>query len=353
MKVLLLKDVYKLGRAGDVKKVANGYGRNYLIPQGLATLATSGALKMADRIRTEADTERAILNEEMSGIAEILDGHQMKFAIRASETGKLYGSVTTRMIAAEIKETLGVELGHRQVESQPIRNLGEVSVPIRLTIDLAPEIKVSVFREGEATEEVPAGEVGTEEAAQEPEELTDGAGDPDGEADVPEAEVEEEVPESSVEEAAEEEVPESSVEEAAEEEVPESSVEEAVEEEVPKSSVEEAVEEEVPESSVEEAAEEEVPESSVEEVAEEEVPESSVEEAVEEEVPESSVEEAAEEEVPESSVEEAAEEEVPESSVEEAAEEEVPDSSGEEAAEEAAPAPEVEADDAGDEEEEV
>ena len=72
MKVLLIKDVYKLGRAGDVKKVADGYGRNFLIPQGLAVLATPGALLRAEKIREQANTKRAVLNNELSGVAEIL-----------------------------------------------------------------------------------------------------------------------------------------------------------------------------------------------------------------------------------------------------------------------------------------
>ena len=70
MRVLLLEDVYKLGRAGDVKKVADGYGRNYLFPKGLAVLATPGALKQSDRIRTSAETQRTKLNEELGGVAE-------------------------------------------------------------------------------------------------------------------------------------------------------------------------------------------------------------------------------------------------------------------------------------------
>ena len=73
MKVLLIKDVYKLGHAGDVKKVAAGYGRNYLLPQGLAVLATSGALKQADRIREEGAVQRANLNQELSGLLEKLE----------------------------------------------------------------------------------------------------------------------------------------------------------------------------------------------------------------------------------------------------------------------------------------
>jgi large subunit ribosomal protein L9 len=152
MKLLLLKDVYKLGQAGDVKKVAPGYGRNYLIPQGLAVLATPGAMKNAARIRVEANKRRAVLNEELGGLAEQLNGQTFTFPVRASETGKLYGSVTTRMIASAINEKLESDISHRQVDGQPIRNLGEYTMPVRLTIDLAPEVKVIVYREGEGIE---------------------------------------------------------------------------------------------------------------------------------------------------------------------------------------------------------
>lgn len=150
MKVLLLKDVYKLGRAGDIKKVANGYGRNYLIPQGMAVLATSEAVKHAGVIRKQADIQREQLNKEMDAVADRLKGVTLIFPARASETGKLYGSVTTQMIADSVTEKTGVEISRRQVDSQPLRNLGEHVVAIRLTVDLIPEIKVIIHREGEA-----------------------------------------------------------------------------------------------------------------------------------------------------------------------------------------------------------
>ncbi|NUM45682.1 MAG: 50S ribosomal protein L9 [Anaerolineales bacterium] len=149
MKILLLKDVYKLGRAGDVKKVANGYGRNYLIPQGLGVLATPGAIKHAERIRNAANTRRSQLNQELSGDAGKLDGKFLLFAARASETGRLYGSVTTRMVADEIKKKLDVEINHRHIEMEPLRTLGRYTVPVRLTLDLAPALTVIVHREGE------------------------------------------------------------------------------------------------------------------------------------------------------------------------------------------------------------
>jgi large subunit ribosomal protein L9 len=150
MKVLLLKDVYKLGRAGDVKRVADGYGRNYLLPQGMAVLATPEALKMSERIREKASVQRAIVNKEMDAIAKQLIGLTLIFPARASETGKLYGSVTTQMIADAIKAKAGVEIARRQIDSQPLRMLGEYKVHIRLTVDLIPTIDVIVHREGEA-----------------------------------------------------------------------------------------------------------------------------------------------------------------------------------------------------------
>ena len=149
MKVLLLKDVYKLGRAGDVKKVADGYGRNFLIPQGLAVLATIGAIKQAESIRNRAAQQRQELNQTMSGLSEKLTNLVVGFPMRAGETGKLYGSITTQMIADAISKKVGQEVDRRHIETQPIRVLGEHKVTVRLTVDLNPEVKVIVHREGE------------------------------------------------------------------------------------------------------------------------------------------------------------------------------------------------------------
>lgn len=149
MKVLLLKDVYKLGRAGDVKKVANGYGRNFLIPQGFAIPATPNSIKMAESIGKKASERRAVLNNELKGVAEILQGLELRFPVKAGETGKLYGSVSAQMIIDKLKETKDIEVVRHQLVMEPIRNLGEYDIPVNLTLDLVPEIKVIVHREGE------------------------------------------------------------------------------------------------------------------------------------------------------------------------------------------------------------
>jgi len=152
MKVLLLQDVYKLGRAGDVKRVADGYGRNYLIPQGLAVLATAGALKQVQYIREKANEQRTMLNKEMEAVAKRIEGVVLTYGVRASETGKLFGSVTTQMVADALTKKSGVEVARRQVDMQPLRNLGDYEVGVRLTVDLVPMIRVIVHREGEAPE---------------------------------------------------------------------------------------------------------------------------------------------------------------------------------------------------------
>lgn len=194
MKVLLLKDVYKLGRAGDVKRVADGYGRNFLLPKGLAVLATGNALKQVEAIREDAAVQRQALNHEMSGVAELLAGKVFTFSSKAGETGKLYGSITTQMIADAIQSKYKVQVDRHQIEVNPVRTLGEHKAHIRLTVDLVPEITINVRREGEV--------VAVEKEAM---------------AAAPvEAEVAEEPVEESVEEAAEKPV-EEAAEEAADE----------------------------------------------------------------------------------------------------------------------------------------
>ena len=169
MKVLLIKDVYKLGRAGDVKKVADGYGRNFLLPQGLAVLATPGALKQADAIRAEAEEQRNQLNSEMASVAEKIAGAVLPFPTKAGETGKLYGSITPQMVSDRLNEQFGFDLDRRQIEVQPIRTLGEHTARVRLTVDLIPEVIVLVHREGE----IPARLRKEEEAEQAPEQAAE------------------------------------------------------------------------------------------------------------------------------------------------------------------------------------
>jgi large subunit ribosomal protein L9 len=144
MKVLLLKDVYNLGRAGDVKKVANGYARNFLLPQKMAVLATAGATSHVERIKGAADKQRELVNEEMSGLAAQIAGMELVFKAKVGEGGKLFGSITQQMIADAISEKISTKVDRHWVESQPLREAGDHKVKVRLTFDLVPEVKVTV-----------------------------------------------------------------------------------------------------------------------------------------------------------------------------------------------------------------
>ncbi len=149
MKVLLLKDVDNLGYAGEVKKVADGYGRNYLMPQNLAVLATTGAVKQAEAIRKAAEKQRATEMEDARAIANQISGVELVFERRAGETGKLYGSVTSGDIAEAIQRKSGIEVDKRKVAlPEPIRALGKQEVVVKLMIDVTATVQVEVVPEG-------------------------------------------------------------------------------------------------------------------------------------------------------------------------------------------------------------
>lgn len=159
MRVLLLKDVYKLGHAGDVKKVADGYARNFLIPRGMAVLATAGAVRQAETLRSSAAQLREKLNSELAGVAEKINKAKLYFAAKAGETGKLYGSITTASITDALNKEISESLDRRIVVHQPIRELGQYKVPVRLTADLIAHVQVVVHREGQSPHEAEAAAV--------------------------------------------------------------------------------------------------------------------------------------------------------------------------------------------------
>ncbi|MDM8532712.1 50S ribosomal protein L9 [Anaerolineales bacterium HSG25] len=149
MEVLLIKDVDNLGYAGAVKKVKNGFGRNYLLPQKLAILASPGALKQAETIRRAAEKQRAIELEDAKAIANQITDVMLSFERRAGETGKLYGSVTSSDIARELEKKTSIAIDKRKISlPEPIRQLGELEVTIKIVMDLSTTIKVEVLNEG-------------------------------------------------------------------------------------------------------------------------------------------------------------------------------------------------------------
>lgn len=152
MKVLLKQDVENLGLAGEVYEVANGYGRNYLIPQGLAVIATPGVMNQAQVWRKKAEARRAQIRAEYQALAEQIKGVSLTFTARAGESGKLYGSITAAQIADGLNEALGIEIDRRKVDVEPLRQLGTHKVMVRLSGEIHPEFTVRI--ESEEAEEV-------------------------------------------------------------------------------------------------------------------------------------------------------------------------------------------------------
>jgi large subunit ribosomal protein L9 len=160
MEVILLQDVARLGKAGDVCRVAPGFARNHLIPKGLAVVATGGALsELEQRRQVEARREKA-LEAEATELASKLEGVTLTISAKTGEKERLYGSVTTGDIARALEEETGIEVDRRKIElEEPIRQLGIYTVPIRLLSYLTATIRVDVVRQdGEALAEEGADE---------------------------------------------------------------------------------------------------------------------------------------------------------------------------------------------------
>lgn len=160
MKVILLDYVYKQGVAGEVIDVADGYARNYLIPKRLAVKATPGEMKRASKLREQAATRRAALDNQMNELARRIDGVELIFGRRAAATGKLFGSVTTAEIAEALLEATGVDINRRRISQQPLREVGTHDVPVRLGNEISPMLKITVVPEQELADFLRAREAG-------------------------------------------------------------------------------------------------------------------------------------------------------------------------------------------------
>jgi large subunit ribosomal protein L9 len=167
MKVILLQDVAGLGKAGDVKEVANGYARNYLLPRKLAAGATPALL--ANREQRVAAERRQLEKQEQLNrqLAERLSRVTLTFKARVGRNGRLYGSVTSQDIADGLRQAEGLTIDRRLIDlPSPIRSTGTFEVPVRVARNLVPRLTVRVIDQ-EATEAEEAAVAGQAEAAQE------------------------------------------------------------------------------------------------------------------------------------------------------------------------------------------
>lgn len=147
MKVILLDDIPKVGRRGEVREVSDGYARNYLLPQKLALLANPGNLRNLEQIKKRQETQAALARAEAETRARAIEALTLSLTRQASEEGRLYGSVGAQDVVAFLAQH-GFTIEKRRVGLQePIKALGEYTVPIRLHPDVAAQFRVIVSQE--------------------------------------------------------------------------------------------------------------------------------------------------------------------------------------------------------------
>jgi large subunit ribosomal protein L9 len=153
VKVIFLEDVPNVADAGEAKEVADGYGRNYLLPRRLAVLANSAASNVVQAQRKKIALKQAQTEAEMAELAGKLDGMEVTLKARAGAKDRLYGSITSADIADELSSSVGLVVDKRKIElEEPIRQLGSYEVTVRFTRDIAAIIRLAVVADKVAEE---------------------------------------------------------------------------------------------------------------------------------------------------------------------------------------------------------
>ena len=147
MKIILREDVENLGKAGEVVKVKDGYGRNYLIPRQLAVLANVRNMKALDHDRRTIETRSKKTRKTAEATAATLSAVSLILPAKAGEEGKLFGAITSRDIAEALGKA-GLTVDRKAIQlADPIKQVGDYKVKIRVAADVLPEISVSVVSE--------------------------------------------------------------------------------------------------------------------------------------------------------------------------------------------------------------
>ena len=148
MKVFLKRDVPGVGKANEVKDVSNGYARNYLFPRGLAVPATKGRVKAAEDFEENQAQREKRARERSVKIAEQIQDAELKFYVKAGETGRLYGSITSADVAKKLGQTLGIDFDKRWLKmDRPIRNVGKHLIDVKLQGGVRAQAQVMVESE--------------------------------------------------------------------------------------------------------------------------------------------------------------------------------------------------------------
>ena len=152
MKVIFLEDVANIAKTGEIKEVADGYGRNFLIPKNLAALVSPETTARLEAQRRSQANKKVQIDSELANIAKQIEGNEITLKAKVGAKDRLYGSITSADIATELEKITGVAIDKRKIElDEPIRELGSFDVAIKLGKDVIPKVKVIVSEEGAKT----------------------------------------------------------------------------------------------------------------------------------------------------------------------------------------------------------
>ena len=148
-----MQDVRPTARAGDVKEVKDGFGRNYLIPQGYAVIATEHELRRAASLRQQAEDRRLVEAKEWQEVADGLKEQKVRIEVRTGPTGRLYGSVTNTMIAEKLGEMTNREIDRKGIQiPAPIRAIGDYKIPAKFVDGVSATLAVEVVADDASIE---------------------------------------------------------------------------------------------------------------------------------------------------------------------------------------------------------
>ena len=154
MKVIFLKDILPTAMAGDIKEVKTGFARNYLIPKGIAVLASKSAMVQVTKLQKEAQERRLIESKQWEEKAKSLEEKNITITVQTGPTGRLYGSVTNTLVADKLEEETGIKLDRRNIRfHNPIKMTGDYKIPVKLYEGINIDLGLKVVSDGTNLEE--------------------------------------------------------------------------------------------------------------------------------------------------------------------------------------------------------
>jgi large subunit ribosomal protein L9 len=159
MKVVLLEDIPQKGKAGEIREVSKGYAKNFLLPRGLALVATPTVMKQVESRLERKKLEETVDREKLVELAQQIEGKEIRFKARIGAGERLFGSITAADVAEELSRTIGAVVDKKKIDiEKPLRQVGSYEIAVKLASDIKPKITVVIEEEEEKKIEIETGQ---------------------------------------------------------------------------------------------------------------------------------------------------------------------------------------------------